>query len=274
MVHSILAWLHLGLNISILNTVTWMREDACGSPVKNGHWLLEATQCFNQLQVHTHVKPSSSSRKGMVLPAAVRLGSPSLWTLSSGCHALSIGISKGCSQSTFLPLQLFTCVFRTEPFSMTVWVCAAIPGPTRWILIFMPVPLLTILSCHLNLHFQHEPHLFRSWFSCCTMTQVLRGPQEPLHTIPPSLPCLHPSSSSKEHTDDAYGALKPSPAPPSWITPWSLCLESENFISFRSLFRPWSFIWMFITSRPFSILRALSLTPEHHKEGVVSLTVS
>lgn len=115
MVHSILAWLHLGFNIFILNTVTWMREDACGSPVKNGHWLLEATQCFNQLQVHTRVKPSSSSRKGMVLPAAVRLGSPSPWLLSSGCHALSIGTSKGYSQSTFLPLQHFTCVFRTEP---------------------------------------------------------------------------------------------------------------------------------------------------------------
>lgn len=215
MVHSILAWLHLGLNISILNTVTWMREDACGSPVKNGHWLLEATQCFNQLQVHTHVKPSSSSRKGMVLPAAVRLGSPSLWTLSSGCHALSIGISKGCSQSTFLPLQLFTLCLQNRAVlhdSLSLC-CHSWPYPMNPYC--MPVPLLTILSCHLNLHFQHEPHLFRSWFSCCTMTQVLRGPQEPLHTIPPSLPCLHPSSSSKEHTDDAYGALKPSPAPPS-----------------------------------------------------------
>lgn len=231
MVHSILAWLHLGPNISILNTVTWMRDEACGSPVKTGHWLLEATQCFNQLQVHSHVK-LSSSRKGMVLPGS----SPAWGPPHHGhyplavFHALSIWTSRGCSQSTFLPLHLFPCVFRTEPSSMTVWICIAIPGPTQWILICMPVPLLTILSCHPGLHFQHKSHSFpKPVFLLHHDTSPLRFPRASAHHSSPSLPCLHPSSSSsKEHTGDAHGALKPPPAPPSWITPLSLCLESER----------------------------------------------
>ena len=40
---------------------TWMRSDDYGSVVKSRYWLLEATQCLNQLYVHTHEKIFSSS---------------------------------------------------------------------------------------------------------------------------------------------------------------------------------------------------------------------
>lgn len=39
MVNSTLACLHLGLQISTLDHVTWKGDDANGSPVKNGYWL-------------------------------------------------------------------------------------------------------------------------------------------------------------------------------------------------------------------------------------------
>lgn len=242
MVHSILAWLHLGPNNSILDTVTWMKDDACRSPVKNGHWLLEATQCFNQLQVHTHVKLSSSSRKGMVLPGC----SPAWGLPHHGRYLLAV----------FHALSIWKAALRA-PFFHWIFLRASSelshsPWQSEFALSFLALSDESLFECQcLYLLFflatstftSSTSHtLFRSRFSCCTMTQVLWGPREPLNTTSPSLPCLHPSSPSKEHTDNPHGVLKPMlklhplESLPCHIFSLSLCLD----------------VYQGDTSRPFS----------------------
>jgi hypothetical protein len=44
-----------------------MRNNYYGFLVKSGYWLLEATQCFNQLYVHTHENVFTLSESSMVL---------------------------------------------------------------------------------------------------------------------------------------------------------------------------------------------------------------